>query len=110
MVKEPTMQIFNLQDHLSRFKGKAEYDAFVADFRRSLQQEEALVAADGNEVLGSILSPEAAKEILYVRLRRTIASNPKALDEIKASFEDESLVDIPKPAPPRPEPRKRKNR
>jgi hypothetical protein len=93
-----TMQIFNFQDHLSRFKGKAEYESFVADFRRSLQQEDALVAADGSEVLGSILSPEAAKEVLYLRLRRTIAKNPEVLAELKESFGDDELVDVPKPA------------
>lgn len=86
--------IFKFEDHRPRFKSNADYDAFVADLRRNLE-EGALFATDGNSILAYLLSPAAAKEIMYHRLRNTILSNPTILDQIKTSLNDDDLVDLP---------------
>ena len=74
------------------FKDKSAFDQFVAAFGEAAQGDLSLVLVD-NQSVGAVLSPEAAKEILYERLVKRIASSPEAIDEIRNRIENDDIVD-----------------
>ena len=74
------------------FKDNAGYEEFVAWLVGKLGQDFAPVIA-GKNVLGSVLSPEATKEVLYDRMIQRISESPSILDDIKDRLENDDIVE-----------------
>ncbi len=92
------MQALDLREHIARFKSEADYHAFIAVFAGALQRDSAQIVLNGRETICTALSPDAAQEVLYYRLREAVRKRPDLLDEIKEGLQDEDLVDAPRPA------------
>lgn len=77
-----------LDECKSLFRDDAGYEEFVSWLINKLGHDFSPVIA-GKNVLGSVLSPEATKEVLYDRMIQRISESPSILDEIKDRLNDE---------------------
>ena len=73
------------------------YRTFIAVLADALRCDSAQIVLDGSETICTALSPDAAQEVLYYRLREAVRKNPGVLDEIKEGLQDDDLVDAPRP-------------
>ncbi len=74
------------------FSDDARYEEFVTWLIVKLGHDFSPVIA-GQKVLGSILSPEATKEVLYERMIQRISECPSILDDIKDRLENDEIVE-----------------
>ncbi len=74
------------------FRDDARYDEFVTWLIEKLGHDFSPVIA-GQNVLGSILSPEATKEVLYDRMIARISESPSILDDIKDRLENDEIIE-----------------
>ena len=86
------MRSLILDEHRNLFKDQESFDQFLQILATNLGQDSSLVLS-GGRVLGTVLSPEATKEILYERMIRGISKSPEVLDEIRDRIENDEIVD-----------------
>lgn len=81
-----------LDECRSLFKDDTHYAEFVTWLTTKLGQDFSPVISD-KKVLGSVLSPEATKEVLYNRMIQKISESPSILDDIKDRLENDKVVE-----------------
>jgi hypothetical protein len=74
------------------FRDDGRYEEFVAWLAKKLGKDFSPVLA-GQKVLGSVLSPEATKEVLYDRMIQRISGSPSILDDIRDRLENDEIVE-----------------
>jgi hypothetical protein len=74
------------------FRDETCYEEFVTWLISKLGHDFSPVIAR-QRVLGSLLSAEATKEILYDRMIQRISESPTILDDIKDRLENDEIVD-----------------
>lgn len=79
--------VVNLEQ-FKKYCKDTKYDAFVEDFRSSFRDGSAISLA-GNDILGGVVDPETAREMLYQGLRDKILQRPETLAEIVKTLESE---------------------
>ncbi|GAC1341663.1 MAG: hypothetical protein NVSMB14_06760 [Isosphaeraceae bacterium] len=83
------MSVLNLNEFRGLFKNEASYEALVDRFRKAVSKDGSPIVLSDDEILFTAFSPKAAKDILCRRIVNRFAENPKLLDEIQASLDDE---------------------
>lgn len=86
------MEALNLDEFTYLFRDSQSYEQFVQQIEHHLQGDFAPLMVR-KTVIGSVLSAEATKEVLYERLIKTISKSPKLLDEIQDRIEKDEIVD-----------------
>jgi len=68
------------------------YDSFVEEFRKNFSQG-SMVLFSETELIGGIVNPDTAKEMIYDGLKEKILQRPDTLGSIMNSLESDDLVD-----------------
>lgn len=82
----------NIEQFRKYFPDEEAFRAFANEFEKMFSSGLTAFFA-GQRILGGILTPEAAKELLYARLRDKIIARPQLLSEIANSLESDDIVD-----------------
>ena len=69
------MNALILDDMKPLFKNGESYERFVAELTSRLGNDLSPIMAD-DQVIGSVLSPEATKDVMFERLAKSIRRNP----------------------------------
>ena len=83
---------FMLENHRELFRDEASFDHFVEAVKAASSTDLALIFAR-HEIIGAVLSPQAAKQVLCERMVHSIAKNPELLSEIEDRLVNERIVD-----------------
>jgi len=83
--------IVNLEQFKPYIK-ESMYDSFVEHLRNSFSQGSMILFSD-SELLGGIVSPDTAKEMIYDGLKEKILRRPETLSSIMQSLESDDIVE-----------------
>ncbi|MEQ8791762.1 MAG: hypothetical protein RIC55_36200 [Pirellulaceae bacterium] len=81
---------------LDQWKRLFRDDESFAEFVQGLEshsKHDMNILLSGNRVVGSLLSPEGTRNVLYERMLKRIAENPALLAEIADRLESDDIVD-----------------
>jgi hypothetical protein len=85
------MKVLNIENYRENFISPEAYRQFLAALRDA--GGEARLIIDGDEVVGSFVSPEEARARIANRVIRRIAENPKMIDKLRERMSSDDLVD-----------------
>lgn len=87
------MNALILDEHRRLFRDDGAFEEYVQLIRDTLRDDFAPVVSD-KEVLGAVVSPEAAKEMIFDRIAKRLAQHPSMLADVKNRLETNAIVDI----------------
>jgi hypothetical protein len=76
-------------EQFRKYVKESKYDEFAADFENTMKERPSALFLSGNKLIGRIVEPEAAKEMLYQELRKKVLERPETIKEIIKSLEGE---------------------
>lgn len=85
------MNPLNLDNCKPLFRDEGAYAEFLKILKQGLSDFSPVISNE--EVLGTFLSQEATKEILYERIVRRMANSPGILEEITDRLTNDPIVD-----------------
>ena len=83
---------FTMEAHRALFRDDASFCAFVDAIKSASRTDLSLIFA-GQEIIGAVLSPKAAKKVLSERMVLSIAKNPSLLSEIADRIVNDEIVE-----------------
>ena len=81
-----------LNEYRDLFRDGSSFEHFVTILTKSFAHDLSPVIYN-EDVLGTVLSPGATKEVLYERMIRRLSHSPETLDEIRDRLENDEIVD-----------------
>ena len=85
-------RVINLDAYKHLFANEEAFQEFGKEFAESLEFDFRPIIHNG-QVVGSTLSPEGTKELLYSKFAKRISENPEVLEEIVDRIENDEIVD-----------------
>ena len=81
-----------LDEFKQLFRDEASYAEFAGCMKKASQHDLAAIFS-GNELIGTFLSPQATKDVLYERMLKRIAEKPELLAEIASRLQEDDIVE-----------------
>jgi len=81
-----------LDDYRDLFRDSESFSKFINAFRKASSGDLTMLMAS-NEVVGSVMSPQATKDVIYDRMIQRMASKPGLLEEIADRIDNDEIVD-----------------
>ena len=82
-----------LSEHKDLFKDENAFQSFVAMFKSALSRGDMQIVFTDGEPLFTAVSPQRTKELLYDRIFKRMADDPKMIGEIADRLENDKIVD-----------------
>lgn len=83
---------FNLDEYKPLFRDELSFQEFATALKKGLEQDLRPIVC-GEQVLGSVLSAQGTKDVLYDRLIKRITERPSFLDELTDRIENDEIVE-----------------